>query len=460
MSSAYGNIVFDNAFVTAPGTTSVMTVAGNFTLQNGAMFQGSNGTTGYTFTSTGTGNQTITGNGDSLVFWSFDIGNTNTKGTGTVTLVSNTPMKVGNTMIMNLSGATNQFNDGGNNILVVNNLDLTGNASSYNLTGTVYMAGVGSGSQNIRGGGVSTLPCIAALNNLVLQNGINVQVRGASGGSTLTVKGNLTLNSLATATLVMNGNTIALGGDLINSEGAAAENINTTATGSAFIFNGTGTQHYTSNLSGGDVLPNVAINNGSSLILNNNLSVSTLLTLTSGIIYTGTNSLTLTSTGSVSGGSATSYVAGNYVKVMPSGGVTTLNYEIGDLTYSPIQLHFSSSVSSGSITVSSTAGTHSAIATSGIFSGNCVNRYWTITNNGVSVSSVNASFSYNSTDITGGGGSNTGYQLVQYNGSSWSAAPSITNTTSASAPLLSYATSSTGISGSSFSGDYVAGASG
>src|SRR6202021_163095 len=86
-----------------------------------------------------------------------------------------------------------------------------------------------------------------------------------------------------------------------------------------------------------------------------------------------------------------------------------------------------------------------------------VKKYLSITDNGstASATTVNVSLDYNSNDLTGA--NNTGFLMKQYNGSSWTSEPSITNITSGISPLPADATKSTGISGSSYSGTYIAG---
>jgi len=454
--SNYGNIIFNNSTVSLPGAVSSLVYAGNFTLTGGATFVGANTSLGYSLVTTGSANQTLNANGGTITCWNFDAGYTNAKGSGTVTLNSgNTTLNVNNSFDLNFSGVSNQFSDGGNTISIINNLDCTGSSASYNFTGTINMNSTGSGSANIRGGGSSSLPCVAQVNNLTLNNTIPVQVRGISGGSTFTIKGNLSVLSTATSTLILNGNTVALAGSF--NYGQTTDNINTTTTGSTFLFNGTSAQTFITSVTGGNTFANITLNNSAGLTLSSPVNISGTLLLTSGIVSTGSNNLNITATGTVSGGGTSSYVNGNLNKSMPSGGTTSKVFEVGDVTYSPIQLTFSSSISSGNITVKSTSGSHPAISGSYINTSNFVNRYWTITSSGVSPATINAAFSYSTGDITGGGGSNSGYIIRQYSGSAWSTVPSVTNTTSGSSPLLAYQSASTGITGSSYSGDYIAG---
>jgi trimeric autotransporter adhesin len=454
--ATYGNIVFDNTTVVNTATTQTLIFAGNFTLQNLSSFIGSDVTAnGYNLTTTGTANQTISGNG--LPFHVRGLNNNNTVvKTGALSLAANTNMTIWNSLIVNCAGVANQFSDGGNSLTIYNNVSLGGDALGYNLTGTIIPS-LASGTVKFRGfvGGAANdaAPVAAALNN------ININTSGTGGvsflpssGSAITIKGNLIITTSGSGNVTLNSNTIQIGGNLTHTP---TSNV-LTATGSTLQFNGTGSQIYSSLVPAGNTLVNVLMTNtGAGLTLNAPLNISGLLTLTNGKVNTGANILSLTATGAVSGGSGSSYVNGNFLKTMPSGGTSSMAYETGDVTYSPVVVTFSSSVSSGSVTVKSTYGSHPQIGSSFINLSNFVNRSWTITSTGVSPATVNIALSYNSGDMTGT--PNTNYTMRQYSGAAWSTDPAITNTTSATAPLLANATTSTGANGSSFSGDYVAG---
>jgi|GEM_PF-1033819 len=448
----YGNITFDNSTVTIPGTNTALTFAGNFTLQNGASFIGAN-PTGYSLTTTGNGNQTINANGLILTMRNFDIGNTNAKTSGTVTLAPSTNITVLNSLMMNLT-APAIFADGGNTITLSNNASVTGAASGYNLTGTLLVANVTSGTINIRGAAANTTPAPQFYNVTINTSGTSSLAFNTPGtASTITIKNNLTVTSIGSGGITLgNLNTIQIGGNIVYTP---ATNLFKIAN-STIQFNGTAVQQYSSNVAAGDTFNNVVMTNGAGLILNAPMNISGTLTLTTGNITTGANSLNIIGTGSVSGANSTSYVNGNLSKVIS--GVTTKNYEVGDITYSPVQLNFDASASGGSITVKSTTGSHPQIATAYINTADFVNRYWTVTNAGVTgFTTMNAVFSYNGGDITGGTG-NTGYMVRQYNGTSWSTAPAFSTSTTTAAPLLSLSSTASNEPLATFSADYVTGA--
>ncbi|PQJ08710.1 hypothetical protein CJD36_022870, partial [Flavipsychrobacter stenotrophus] len=152
---SYGNLVLNNTSVAMPTSAVDLTIRGNMTLSGTSPFAGGDSTSstnGYNLVTSGTANQTISGNGNIFYVRNIDINNTAGSKTGTVTLASNTPILAGNSFRMNITGAANRFSDGGNTIKVFNNASMGGDALGYNLTGTLYMAATtASGNTNIRG---------------------------------------------------------------------------------------------------------------------------------------------------------------------------------------------------------------------------------------------------------------------------------------------------------------------
>ena len=443
-SFVYGNLTLANTPVSST-VGSTLSLNGNLTLTGSSILNISS----TALVATGTADQTISGNGTTLSLSAF----TDQKSAGKVTLAAGTNLNLNaGTLLMVLSGgASNQFSDGGNTITTGNNVDLSGTAASYNFTGTIVLNGNTTGSQNIRGG--TGAKCVATLHNLVIAGTLQVKLN-PTGLSSQALTGDLIFTAGATGHLNFEGDTLKVGGNVNDS--STTDLLTMTTAGSTLMFNGSSAQTYYSAVSGGNSVLNLSMNNAAGLTLYNPLTATGKLILTNGNITTGSNTLTLSSTGTVSGGSASSYVNGNYVKNIPAGGLTTLAFEVGDVTYSPIKLTFGSAITAGGIEVSSTNGAHPQIASSYINTADYVNRYWTITDQGTTASgtTVNVALSYNSGDETGSG--NAAYSMRQYAGS-WTTMPSVTNSTSSTTPLLANSTSSTGVIGSSYSGDYVAG---
>ena len=456
---AYGNITFSNGTVALPAAIQKLVFAGNFSLQGSATFTGANATLGYSLVSYGNYPQVINGNGKTLTIWNLDVGSSFAKTGGGLYLASNTNIISQNSVIMILSGSTPLFSDGGDTITIFNNLDCSGSTAAYNFTGTISLNTCCSGSCNIRGGTSASNPCVAAINNLIVNNTNTVKVNPSSGGMTFTINGDLIVTAAAASVFNFQNNNVSVGRDFIYN---STNNGLFTMGSGTLIFNGTEDQNYTSNVPGGNILTNMTMNNtGGNLILNAPLNVNGLTTLTNGVISTGTYSLNIGAAGTVTGANTGSYVNGNLSKTMPAAGASSMFYEVGDNSYSPVMLTFTgSSVNSGSINVISTNGSHPAMATSYVNTSNFVNRYWTVTNSGISPAptSVNVALSYDPGDITSGLGINTGYIIREYAGSAWTTLLPENNTATATAPLLSSASTATSVNPTTFSGDYVAGA--
>ena len=450
----YGSFIADNSTFTNPGSTTPLNFAGNFTLQNGASVNCSK----LTLATIGPLDQVINGNGLGFSIRNLDNATQNPTKTGQLLLRQNTPITMQNSLIMTNFGAANAFSDSGNTLTVINNASIDGNAAGYNLTGTMVFAGT-SGTTNVRGNAAgNTTPVSQFYNLTVAGTGSNTVAFNTPGGTpVITIKNNFTITTAGSGGVVLNLNTIQIGGNLVCTPTVNVFNV----TNSTVEFNGTGAQTYSSNFAGGITYNNIKMSNtGSGLTLSSPLGVSGVLTLNTGNIITGANTLSITSTGGVSGGSTSSYVNGNLSQVIPTGSALAKTYEVGDNTYAPTTITFPGTVSaSGSLTVKSTTGAHPQIATSYINTANYAGRYWTLTNSGVALSSgaVNVALSYNSGDVTGGG-TNAGFIIREYTGSAWVTSPSETNTTTATPPLQPYASTTTGTALATLSGDYVAGA--
>ena len=450
--TVYGNVIFSNSTIEIPPVLDTLQFAGNFTLLGTSSFVGATASSavGINLATYGNSNQLISANGLPLSVWNLDAGFSNLKSAGTVSLASNTTINAYNHFEGNLGG-TALFADNGNVITIGNNLDLSGNASNYNLTGTIWMNGISSGSQFIRGG--TGAPIAAAVNNIVFNS---AYIPSKLGGGTFVINGNMVITDTAAFGLDFQGANVALGGNFINRN---PMDLLTMASPATMIFDGAATQTYSSSALGGTTFYNMTLQDTAGLLLNSSVNVSGNLSLTKGLIYAGTDTLNVVTGGSVSGASTSSYVKGFMSKVFAAGTGSSRTFEIGDTTYSPVNLTFPGSITfPGPVVVKSTYGPHPAMGTSYVTTGNYVNRYWTVANAGVTVASggLTASFSYNNGDMTGAA-SNTNYIIREYAGLAWSTVPAYSNSTSGVAPLLADVSKATGIVGASFSGDYIAG---
>ena len=171
----------------------------------------------------------------------------------------------------------------------------------------------------------------------------------------------------------------------------------------------------------------LTINNNAGIDLVGDISVSGTLTFTTGNIRTGISKVRITSTGSVTRTSG--HVDGSLEKYYPfSFGAISRTFEIGDQNnYTPVTVAFNNIFTAGYLIVSTTPGDHPEIVTSGIDPGKSVNRYYTLTNNGLPAATYSATFVFVSGDLDAGANWNN-FIVRRYSSGSWSATTTGTRT--------------------------------
>ena len=197
----------------------------------------------------------------------------------------------------------------------------------------------------------------------------------------------------------------------------------------------------------GNALPStinaLTLNNAAGLTLTNNTTASDSLVLASGVLTTNTNTFTVNGSTTRTSG----WVAGNLKKSVAVDAVSKA-FEIGDATsYRPVTLTLNGVTVAGGLTatVSQTNGAHPNISTSNVSRTNRLNRYWTLTNDGVTLTNYAATFNFVAADILNS--ADTALFIAGiYNGSSWSY-PTVGTKTS----------TSTQITGATSFGDYQVG---
>jgi hypothetical protein len=241
--------------------------------------------------------------------------------------------------------------------------------------------------------------------NTIALTGAMSNVGTYSGGS-----GAITLaGSFANAGSYSAGSaTTTLSGDFTNSG-------TFTASTSTWVFSGSSAQSVT----GTTGFYNLTDNNASGISLNNSVSVSHLLTLSSGNITTGASSisvLTATCPGSISRTSG--FVIGNLRLTFPSASTTCTYYVGSGTTYAPIGVTLTGG---GTLTGSTAGNEHPQVANSGIDSTLDVNRYWSLWSSGdtVNASSYSPTFNFNAGDADALA-TPTRFVVGKYTGSAWS----------------------------------------
>src|SRR5262249_26065294 len=126
----------------------------------------------------------------------------------------------------------------------------------------------------------------------------------------------------------------------------------------------------------------------------------------------------ISSTGSVSRTSG--HVVGNLQKNFATGSNVSRTFEIGDASnYTPVVVSFASVSGAGDLIASTTAGDHPNISSSTINPGHTANRYWTLTNSGISFTNYSVTLNFVAGDLDAG--ANTSNFIVgRFASSAWS----------------------------------------
>jgi hypothetical protein len=365
-------------------------------------------------------------------------------------LENNGSMVVTNTGVHTFSGASKTIS--GANPVDIRYTTITGTyTNNGTLTVNTVLAGAGTLTQganaNLNIGGTSTISNLlaTATGNTVNYTGAAQTVKAVdyyhltlSGSAAKTlnaaitsIEGNFTLNGTATATgvvgLTIGGNFVQNGGTFSN--GAYTHNVagNWERNGGTYT-PGTGTINVNGSsvqTIGGSVTTtfnNLTISNSSGIDLALNQTVNGTLTFTIGLINTNIYNLILGNSASISGYSTSGYVNGNLRWGIATSSASKV-FPIGDASYyTPVTVIFSGSTNgTGYITAYTTAGEHPDIGTATIDDALSVNRYWTLSNNGVTgFTGYDATFDFINPGDLDVGAVPTSFILGNFNGSTWS----------------------------------------
>ena len=386
-------------------------------------------------------------NGD-LVKDSSAAGNQLRCGTGSTTsrivvvhgnVILNTGIIVASNSVAPITGGL----DVDGNISIASGATLEGNNATTG-TGTVYVGGnlmnngtiaVGTGTGNFilsfKGTGASNFdPGVTnAFRTVGIAAGrtVNLINHNVTVNATYTVTDSGTLNfgtnviTGAGGFSVVPGGTLGIGSTSGITATSASGNMQVTGTrsydpGANYLYNGSASQVT------GDGLPsvvnNLTINNSTGVGLSGNTSVGGVLTFTSGNVYTGADTLGVSSTGSVN--RTIGYVVGNFKKNVASGSNVSRTFEIGDSTnYTPLSVTFTTVTGAGDLTGSTKPTEHPQVATSGLNQNKDVNRYYTLSNNGIVFDNYSTTLNF----VTGdkdAGSNDASYVVAKYDSPNWS----------------------------------------
>lgn len=231
---------------------------------------------------------------------------------------------------------------------------------------------------------------------IVIGSGVSVNINGTNG--------NYRNETNVTDGLIDLSGKLAIAGNLTNN--ATADVLNTAVAGSTVILSGTTTQTLGGTSTSGFTLPNLTVNNPAGIVITKNAQVNGTMTFTNGLVDIGNNNFTFGALSAVAGSPSASsmIIATGSGKVQKSWTATgTFTYPVGDnnitAKYSPVTLSF-------------TGGTFAAGALAGVNLVNAryndpfitvsyLNRFWNITQTGITAFTSDAVFQYVLADVTG-----------------------------------------------------------
>ena len=326
--------------------------------------------------------------------------------------------------INSYTGGTSHLRNGVFNLeggtVTVDGQITTSNQNSANTSAFSMATGLAAGTLNLRGKASPFLLSATGTNTINLNGSASLVNYSMTAAQTVlgTPYNNLTLSGSSAKTVT--GATV---NGTLSLEGTATASGTTPAfgTGAALQYKGSAAQttgiEFPATFSGSGGL---IIDNSNGVTLNNNRTISSKLTFVNGRINTGIYVLSLSSSAGVSGAGTGKYVNGTLQKGVAAG-TATKTFEIGDATvYVPVTLDFTGTVTvEGNISARTTYGEHPNISSSTLNPSVDVNRWWTLTNSGVSgFISYSAAFNFVSGDIDPGADYNNFY-IGNYNAAAW-----------------------------------------
>ncbi len=270
---------------------------------------------------------------------------------------------------------------------------------------------------------------IVGLNsNITINNGTILTVNGTlnCGNNIVSGDGIFTLSS---------GATLGIGSSdgitLTSSKGSIQTSTRNFAADGNYVYNGSSAQ-----VTGNGIVSanNLTIQNSAGVSLTSDLSVNNLFTLSSGNLILGSKNLTFGTSASVSGTSSASNMivtdgTGELRKMFS--GIGSFTFPIGENTgtteYSPVTLNFTSGIFSNAYAGARCVNSKHSNNTS---ESDYINRYWKLSQSGISSFSCDVSFQYNHSDVIG---DENNLFCAHWDGTNWT----LLNVVDASSNILS-----------------------
>ncbi|MDP1538283.1 MAG: hypothetical protein Q8L95_13980 [Burkholderiales bacterium] len=248
-----------------------------------------------------------------------------------------------------------------------------------NLTGSSTLTNAANQTLHI-GGNASG---ITGLNATAAGNTVNYNGTAAQAAENTTYH-HLTISN-TTGPVTLPGN-INIQGNLINDGNFEPATGNRTVT-----FNGAAAQTISGTATIGGTPNNlttfyrIVVNNANGVAMTgaHDVTITNLLTLTTGPITTNANVLYIANGSAIGSAGGNDFVIGNLRKNYTAGANVTRVFEVGSglapgARYAPLNIRFGSVTAAGDFTVSTTGGDHPNIGTSTLDPALSVNRYWTL----------------------------------------------------------------------------------
>lgn len=212
--------------------------------------------------------------------------------------------------------------------------------------------------------------------------------------------GNITLDSL----IITNATSVSFTEVTLSIKGNInAKSGSLTFDNSVINFNGKNPQYISSSANPITFTGNtIDINNESTtnpeLVLNSDLIINGSLKISNGNIRTGNHTLEVSGIiNNMSGSNINGYIIGNFRKPVTSGGTRIVSLPIGtDNGYSPLTVTLNSVSTSGTLTATVFQSPHP----NAVIPNECLQRYWDITNSGITFSSASVKMTYIAADFT------------------------------------------------------------
>lgn len=232
---------------------------------------------------------------------------------------------------------------------------------------------------------------------IVIPAGVTVYVSGSGGNYRNETNG-------SNASIALDG-TLKLDGNYTNNV-AGSDILSTVGAASKVEFSGTASQTLGGSTTAPFVFNDLTVNNAAGLVVSKNARANGAMTFSNGIVNIGNNDFTFGPSAAIAGTpSAASFIiatgTGQVKKEYSATGSFT--FPVGDNTstaeYSPVTLN----LTSGTFASGAFAGVNlvNAAYPDPYISGTYINRYWNITQTGISSFTCDAQFQYNPADVVG-----------------------------------------------------------